>query len=440
MVVLIGLLAGIGTITFGWMVLETEREIRTFRGLGDAAISVAELPKTLSELMQPDRSMVSPFARGLPDIPTGWSFPQGAKPTGIDGYLLQSRYDGNRKRHLVELLSLSDFSVVYSWSPDADSLLQDASRESKIASYTRWDTRHFRAIHPYLLDNGDLIFKDHYGPLMRVNACGKSVWRQDTVMFSHSTEPDGAGGLWLPANPVKVPDARLPDDSFYDSLAHVSADGKIIDLLPLDKILAENGYNHLVFSVGEIDKDPVHLNDIEPVLADGPYWKKGDLFLSLRRPSTIMLYRPSTNKIIWSKAGPWLTQHDVDLLDDHRISIFSNNSVRFKDGLDFIGNSEVLVYDFATDTTTSPWSKTFKDYDVKSRHEGLSSQVPGGMMFVEEESAGRYLLFTADGTVVAQFVNRADDGLIYRLGWSRYVEKTLGDKVLNKMKDVNCDE
>ena len=58
---------------------------------------------------------------------------------------------------------------------------------------------------------------------------------------------------------------------------------------------------------------------------DGPYWRKGDLFLSLRSPSTVMLYRPATNKVIWRKDGPWSKQHDVDILDDHRISIFNNN-------------------------------------------------------------------------------------------------------------------
>jgi hypothetical protein len=71
--------------------------------------------------------------------------------------------------------------------------------------------------------------------------------------------------------------------------------------------------------------DPTHLNDIQPVLADGPYWKKGDLFVSLRNISSIMLYRPSTDQIVWMKRGPWLSQHDVDILDDHRISVYDNN-------------------------------------------------------------------------------------------------------------------
>ena len=35
--------------------------------------------------------------------------------------------------------------------------------------------------------------------------------------------------------------------------------------------------------------------------------------------SLIALYRPSTGRILWTRAGPWSAQHDVSILDDHRI-------------------------------------------------------------------------------------------------------------------------
>ena len=56
---------------------------------------------------------------------------------------------------------------------------------------------------------------------------------------------------------------------------------------------------------------------------DGKFWKSGDVFLSLRNQSMILLYRPSTNKIIWKGTGPFFRQHDVDVLNDHKISIFN---------------------------------------------------------------------------------------------------------------------
>ena len=55
----------------------------------------------------------------------------------------------------------------------------------------------------------------------------------------------------------------------------------------------------MIFTAGGYLDDGLHLNDIQPALTDSPYWKKGDLFLSLRHKSLILLYRPSTGKIIW---------------------------------------------------------------------------------------------------------------------------------------------
>ena len=55
---------------------------------------------------------------------------------------------------------------------------------------------------------------------------------------------------------------------------------------------------HRIFSQDSFKSDPTHLNDIQPVLKDGPYFKKGDLFLSLKFLSMVILYRPETNKII----------------------------------------------------------------------------------------------------------------------------------------------
>ena len=82
------------------------------------------------------------------------------------------------------------------------------------------------------------------------------------------------------------------------------------------EIIIENGLEYLLFSVGDggFDKDPIHLNDIQPVNFDGGFWKKGDVFLSLRHQSMILLYRPSTNEIIWKGTGPFFLQHDVDIL------------------------------------------------------------------------------------------------------------------------------
>ena len=42
----------------------------------------------------------------------------------------------------------------------------------------------------------------------------------------------------------------------------------------VSQILIENGYKHLLFGHQEFKSDPIHLNDIQPVLKDTKYFKK----------------------------------------------------------------------------------------------------------------------------------------------------------------------
>ena len=79
-------------------------------------------------------------------------------------------------------------------------------------------------------------------------------------------------------------------------------------------------------AVGEFEYDRIHLNDIEPILKDGPFWKKGDVFLSIRDQSMIVLFRPTTNKILNVIQGPFNMQHDIDIISDEEIMFFNNNS------------------------------------------------------------------------------------------------------------------
>ena len=175
------------------------------------------------------------------------------------------------------------------------------------------------------------------------------------------------------------------------------------------------------------------------MLADGRYWKKGDLFLSLRNISTILLYRPSTDEILWFKRGPWIAQHDVDILDDHRISVYDNDAQARTSGARFIASSsQVMVYDFATEKVSLPLQRAMNDNAVRTRAEGLATQLPDGSTLIEDPDDARLIIFRADGAIAAQYVNRAKDGWLYRLGWSRYIDQASGDIALNNLRKVRC--
>src|SRR5262249_16192393 len=157
------------------------------------------------------------------------------------------------------------------------------------------------------------------------------------------------------------------------------------------------GLERLVFWGDGSFPDPIHLNDIEPVRKDGPYWRRGDLFLSLRSSSTVMLYRPSTNKVIWRQDGPWSKPHDGELGAGHRISVFNNNA-----GEDYVAfrTPEVNIYDFATGEVTSPWRAALERLHVWAPTESLAEVLPSDELFIEEQPHGRLIRLTLDGDVV----------------------------------------
>lgn len=304
------------------------------------------------------------------------------------------------------MFSLRERKILHEWLPDADQLLKGTPRISKVVNQSNWSTWGFRTIHPFLMPNGDLIIKDHETPLFRIDACARPVWKQDKMLFHHSIEADGSGGFWIPA--VLEPQIidRLAPDFFEDALTHVSAEGKILWQKSLTQILLDHGMEHAIFPASGYLRDPTHLNDIQPVLTDGPYWKAGDLFLSLRNLSMIMLYLPATDEIVWMKQGPWLAQHDVDILDDTRIGVFDNQAYDKGLGGRVKRSSRITVYDFASGDVSTPWAETMQRLEVKMLYEGLYTITPSGYLFVEE-TPGRIIFIAPDGAVVTQYATRA---------------------------------
>ena len=423
-------LFSLGVIVFGAAVLDGEREGNRFGPVSNVALTVAEIPDTVKTLIKGDHAMMAFQADRFGDKPAGWTFAPGPRP---EGYILLSRYDGDAKRHVVEMVSLADGAVKHSWKPDAEALLADAPRDSKIAEYTNWTNEHYRVIHPYLTENGELIIKDHQSYLFALGSCSEKLWGRTEELLHHSTESDGEGGFWIPGYYEPSEIRRVSADFIDDALVHLGPDGSVIHKQSATRIFLRHRMEYLIFTAGDYQKDPLHLNDIQPVLKDGPYWKKGDLFLSFRHQSMVMLYRPSTDEIVWMQQGPWLAQHDVDILDDTRIAIFNNKAYDRGTGARVHNTNQITVYDFATGEISVPWARAMEQPDVKTLFEGLFRVMPGNLLMAEEENSGRLLILSPDGGTIGEFINKAADGMAYRMGWSRYMTQAEGDAALAQL-------
>ena len=344
---------------------------------------------------------------------------------GDDGYLLLSGVIPGKVESVVQLIRISDGSVIAKWKPDW-SAVNDLITDKKYG--VKRDSELLHATHPLLLENGDLIFNTN-NALVRLALCKSSpTWVLDNV-FHHSNEMDIDGqSIWVPS----VYEGYFSNNSFLkeklrdDSLARVSLDGKILENHSFSKVLMDNGLREFLLgrAGGKINEDPVHINQISIAQQNGKFWKRGDLLISARHLSSIFLYRPSTGKIIWYQLGPWMNQHSVRFVDDHKISIFDNNVFGGAEPTQPFVNPDsvnrVFIYDFISKQATQPYVKQLTATRPITLTQGRAQVLPDGGLFVEETNFGRHLRFSKDGLMWSR-VNDYDDQSIGAVSWSRYL-------------------
>lgn len=353
------------------------------------------------------------------------------KPLEEEFYLLLSRYSGDLEEGLVELIDLRTFEVLHTWNPDIDRFNSTVNQIEEFQFLDR-DSNNYRTrlISPQLTNDGGLLFLSG-GPLRKINSCSELIFQNTKDEFHHSIETDIDGNIWSPTYiyPTSISSEKVGGDlkrTFLDDgIVKLSPNGKILYEKSIAEIFIENDMEYLLFAVGDrsFDKDPIHLNDIQPVNFDSNFWKKGDVFLSLRHQSMVLLFRPSTGEIVWKSTGKYFHQHDVDILDNHRISIFNNNSKDFASGDKVDGNNDVIIYSFISNQYSSYLPESFIENDIRTITEGRNEILPNGSLFVEETNYGRSLYFNADGTLRWSHVNKAGDKNIYSIGWSRLLYK-----------------
>ena len=407
------------SILFGSVVIDTVAGSSRLGSLGKAAVEIASIPQTIVRGMRPDERMN--VAAILPKLPDGlWVNP--AAGIRDDGYLLVSRYRPDRKRFVVEILSLADGTVVHSYAPDVNAInarsrmvspLVDLKRDRGAPIYIMY--------HPMLTPTGGII-SHHVSPLVSIDRCSKIEWTIDGI-FHHSIERGRDGNYWVG---YTYPKAYRPNVSpkFDDqALAQVSPFGKLLRLIPVREILENNNLNGLLDSHSYTD-DPYHLNDIQPALADGKFWKEGDLFLSFRHFSGLMLYRPATGKVLWWRQGVTYGQHDIQILDDHRIAVFDNNARPTWPRLKVAGYNRTAFFDFANDKLSYPFDAALAKEGVATATQGRQTILANGDAVIEETEYGRILRLAPDGRVRWRYISARADGKRTVLGWSRYLERT----------------
>lgn len=226
--------------------------------------------------------------------------------------------------------------VLHSWPLPLDALfdgVEGFNGEVKL--------RNFYPIGLGLLRDGSLIATFHgrniypYGAgIARIDPAGKVLWKKlDSAHHWFRIGPDER--IYAPVQilrPVKhvggnAVEIRCPN-AIYDAGVRVyRPDGTVERTVILTEMLVRAGYPGLIYSVRD-DCDPIHLNSVDIVTSEIagriPGAAAGDLLVSMRELSAIMLFDPVKAKIKRIVIGRTAAQHSAKFLPDGTVLAFDN--------------------------------------------------------------------------------------------------------------------
>ena len=337
-------------------------------------------------------------------------------PYKRNALLVLPRYDHSISRSVVDIVDLNDFKVIHTYRHDIAAMNDQILITKKFSNIHRDNNQtRFLYFHPLIFEDGSLI--SIYGPLYKIDLCSNLQWIKYEKKFHHSLTIDHDGNIWIPGymDPKSKYIEKHLNIQNEDSIIKINTEGKILyeksvfEILIKNKLLDDN-----IFKQGI---DPLHLNSIEPALSDTEYWKKGDVFLSLRNQSKIIHYRPGTDQVISNITGPFAQQHDIQIISDQEIAIFNNNNFVVDNEY-----SQIIIYNFETHKFRTLFNDQLGKNNFKTYTQGLSHIFKDNALMVEEQEHGRILLFNNEGEKEWEFVNKDKNGYIGEVSWSRVIE------------------
>ena len=327
-------------------------------GLRYLLISIAEIPNNASKLVLGAKggfgvaATVDVYSEIVPKIGSD----------SVSGCVLTS-YINSVGDNVVSIINTTNNfeTILYSKNGGSSGLrYSDAVLESEGYIKPAMLTRH-RIWSPHLSDDGLLVYLIPWNDLVAVDLrTGLERWRVKGA-FHHTIELDYEGNYWVCAslrpNSIKSDKSgRKQSNDLYEdqALVKVSPNGKVLKIMSVSDLIIDCGIEHLLYggSNPNLIFDPIHLNSIKPVNNSRGHFLKGQIIISLRNLSTIMLVDPDSERVEWYRTGPWMNQHSVGYIDDALVYLFDNHS--FADGEHWLSDewySRVLIHNLASGNT-----------------------------------------------------------------------------------------
>jgi outer membrane protein assembly factor BamB len=136
-----------------------------------------------------------------------------------------------------------------------------------------------------------------------------------------------------------------------------------------------------------------------------PAAAEGQVLLSFRELAggTLALLDVETEEIVWATMGPWMSQHDPDVLPNGNLLVFDNRG-KFGPG----GQTRVLEFNPGNGEIAWTYGGD-RNHHFESFIRGSQQRLPNGNTFITEDDGGRLLEVTGDGTIVWEYINPVRD-------------------------------
>ena len=279
----------------------------------------------------------------------------------------------------------------------------------------------------YLFPNGDVLVNLEYVGLVRLNSCGEVLWSLPEGNH-HSISRSEDGTFWVPAvYPERRAGSKRYPDGFpglkgkkvwVDRILRVSEDGEVLEDINVLDVIYRNGLERYIPkvlggawpSIEGVNADVTHINDVEALPAsmenEYPLFDAGDLVVSLRNLSLVLVFDPETKEVKWHASDPFIYQHDPDFIGDGWIGVFDNN--QDLTGGEMLGGSRIVALQPHTDSTKIRFPTQHSEFFYTGT-QGKWQQLKNGNMLLTETKTGRVVEVDRRGRTVWEWVHQPID-------------------------------
>lgn len=276
-----------------------------------------------------------------------------------------------------------------------------------------------------LLPNGDLLAlyegvgDTPYGyGIARLDPDSGVVWK-NLDNLHHDFDVTADGRIIALSHAFRTTALRGADqfDPPYleDSLVVIGADGTTRYRLSLMDAFNDSRYRALLWRIPYYSmEDPLHANAVDYLDAEKarrlaqrlPAARPGQVLVSLRELAggSIALVDLDQRKVVWATHGPWLAQHDPDIMPDGTIQVFDNRG-----NMGGVRESRLIRVDPATMGIVWRYAGD-AEHPLDSPIRGSQQTLPNGNTLITESSGGRLLEITEGGETVWEYYNPVRGG------------------------------